>query len=134
MNRFTAQPCFVRHELIIKTCLHKIKGTVPNDLDLTDTQIEEIKASVNSFLLEEALGSTHGGGSVSIGGKSRHQELSKRASVSPSEDSGLGATIKHPRSIGTQNSSSSGSRGTISGGGGGPTMVRISKEQILSMQ
>lgn len=98
------------------------KGTVPNDLDLTDTQIEEIKASVNSFLLEEASGSTHGGGSLSIGGKSRHQELSKRASVSPSEDSGLGATIKHPRSIGTQNSSSSGSRGTISGGGGGPTM------------
>ncbi|XP_065942692.1 uncharacterized protein [Magallana gigas] len=121
INRFKTKKK-VERELWRGYILCLSKGTVPNDLDLTDTQIEEIKASVNSFLLEEASGSTHGGGSVSIGGKSRHQELSKRASVSPSEDSGLGATIKHPRSIGTQNSSSSGSRGTISGGGGGPTM------------
>lgn len=121
INRFKTKKK-VERELWRGYILCLSKGTVPNDLDLTDTQIEEIKASVNSFLLEEASGSTHGGGSLSIGGKSRHQELSKRASVSPSEDSGLGATIKHPRSIGTQNSSSSGSRGTISGGGGGPTM------------
>lgn len=121
VNRFKTKKK-VERELWRGYILCLSKGTVPNDLDLTDTQIEEIKASVNSFLLEEASGSTHGGGSLSIGGKSRHQELSKRASVSPSEDSGLGATIKHPRSIGTQNSSSSGSRGTISGGGGGPTM------------
>lgn len=97
-------------------------GTVPHDLDLTDTQIEDIKASINSFLLEEASGSIHAGGPPSIGGRLKHQELNKRASVSPSEDSGLGATIKHPKSMGTQNSSSSGSGGTISGGGGGPTM------------
>nr|XP_022332528.1 uncharacterized protein LOC111130111 isoform X4 [Crassostrea virginica] len=97
------------------------KGTVPNNLDLMEAQIEDIRVRINSFLQEEAL-IVSGGGTPSIGGGSRHQGLQKRTSVSRSEDSGVDTASRYPQSIGTRHSSSSGSRDTISGGGGGPTM------------
>lgn len=89
-----------------------------------EAQIEDIRVSINSFLQEEAL-KVSGGGTPSMGGGSRHQGLQKRTSVSRSEDSGVDTASRYPQSIGTRQSSSSGSRDTISGGGGGPTMVQF---------
>ncbi|XP_062604949.1 serine/arginine repetitive matrix protein 1-like isoform X2 [Saccostrea cucullata] len=97
------------------------KGTVPKDLDLMESQIEEIEAKLNAFLHQEA-NKVAEGGSPSIGGGSGHQALQKRISMSPSEDSGIDNTSRYPKSYRSQRSSSSGSRDTISGGGGGPTM------------
>lgn len=117
----------------IKHCFCSLlQGRVPNDLDLLDSQVDEIESRIKAFIREEAL-RISGAESVSLGGGSRHQALQKRTSMSRSEDSGFEAASSHPRSLGSQRSSSSGSRDTISGGGGGPTMVRTATKYRLYM-